>query len=84
MKRTPRYGCSETIREPPTSSSPILEIHARYLSESVCKTIATSTPFFTYTGASKTNVVATEASADTLTCAGEKVTDPNGRTFVVG
>jgi len=43
------------------------EIHARYLSESVYRTIQYSTPFLTYTGASKVNVVATEASSDTLT-----------------
>ena len=67
MKRTPRYGCSDTILVPPISNSPILEIHAKYLSESDWRTIQYSTPFLTYTGESNLNVVGTVASLDKLT-----------------
>ena len=47
LNRTPRYGCSETKREPPTSVSPIREIHAKYFCESVNNTIQYSTPSLT-------------------------------------
>ena len=84
LYKTPTWGCSDTVLVPPTSVSPILEIHTLYFGEFEDNVIQYSTWSSTKTGESNVNVVAVAAVVDVLTSAGFLTTLLNGKVLVPG
>ena len=80
----PTCGCSETVRAPLISVSPILEINTLYSGEFVITKNAYSTPCWQNTGLGNLNVVAVAPVKSALISDGLLTTLAKGKVFGPG